>query len=111
MSDDGNMSDDREMHEEASPMDEQLVLDGNAAAGVLATAFGADVTSAHGRCGHCQTVSVVATLRVYGRGGPGLVLRCPACGGVVVRVVESAGGIRLDRSGLAELELPRDSAG
>lgn len=96
---------DREMREEASPMDEQLVLDGNAAAGVLATAFGADVTSASGRCGHCRTVSVLATLRVYGRGGPGLVLRCPACGGAVVRIAEAGGRQTIDRAALIDLEL------
>ncbi len=88
--------------EKRMAMDEQLVLDGNAAGGLLAAAYGADVTSWRGRCVHCGTISVVATLRVY-VGGPGTVLRCPVCAGVVIRIAETPTGLRLDERGMAEL--------
>lgn len=88
--------------EEGAAMDDELILDGNAAAGVLAAIFGTDVSGSESRCANCGTVSVVATLRVYSR-GPGTVLRCPACGGVVIRVAEIAGRRVVDARGVAAL--------
>ena len=67
---------------------EDAVLDGNAVAGVLAAAFGVEMTDVPGECAHCATVSVLATLRAYSR-APGIVLRCPVCSGVVIRIVET----------------------
>jgi hypothetical protein len=89
---------------EGTRMDDELVLDGNAAAGLLASIFRADVSGREGRCAHCGTVSVMATLRVYSR-GPGTVLRCPACGGVVIRVAEIGGHRVVDARGVAALRL------
>ncbi|HSL97027.1 MAG TPA: DUF6510 family protein [Candidatus Deferrimicrobiaceae bacterium] len=85
-------------------MDDELILDGNAAAGVLAAIFGTDVSGGDSRCAHCGTVSVVATFRAYTR-GPGTVLRCPNCGGVVVRVAEIAGRYVVDARGVAALRI------
>jgi len=72
-----------------------LVLDGNAVAGLLAAAFGNDMTGVAGRCQHCGTVNLVGAMRAWTR-GPGIVLRCPACMGVVVRIVETPRGTRID---------------
>lgn len=82
------------------------VLDGNAVAGVLAAAFGTEMTEVPGACAHCGTVSVIATLRAYTR-APGIVLRCPACGGVVLRVVETPRATLVDSSGAAWLRFER----
>jgi hypothetical protein len=79
-------------------------LDGNAAAGALLAVLGVELTAAAGTCDHCGTESVVATLRAY-VGGPGIVLRCPACAGVVIRLVERPDGAALDVSGLRLLRL------
>jgi len=87
------------------PVDDQ-VLDGNAAAGVLATAFGVEMTDVPGSCAHCGTVNVIAALHAYTR-APGTVLRCPACGGVVLRVVETPTGTLIDASGAAWLRFER----
>jgi hypothetical protein len=87
------------------PMADQ-VLDGNAVAGSLASAFGADVTAVPGRCAHCGTVSVVGTLRAYVR-APGAVLRCPVCDGVVLRVVETAEATYVDARGASYLRFER----
>lgn len=65
--------------------DQALWLDGNALAGLLSEAFGAEVTSAPRGCPSCGAVNAVGAHRAYG--GAGVVLRCPACGDVALRVV------------------------
>ena len=81
-----------------------LTVDGNAIAGMLESLFGAEVTAMEERCAHCGTVSVIATLRVYMR-GPGIVVRCPACTDIVLRIVQAPSGMRVDSSGAAGLTL------
>jgi hypothetical protein len=82
------------------------VLDGNAAAGALAAAFGVDMTAIPGECAQCGTVSVVAALRAYMR-APGIVLRCPTCDGVVLRIVETPTATLVDARGAAWLRFER----
>jgi hypothetical protein len=79
-------------------------LDGNAAAGILAELFGREVTLATGVCGSCRASAFVAELQVYVR-APGMVVRCPVCEAVLIRIVEGRGRTWLDLSGLATLEL------
>jgi hypothetical protein len=81
---------------------DDAVLDGNAVAGVLAAAFGLEMTAVPGQCAHCHTVSVVGQLRAWTR-APGIVLRCPVCSGVVLRIVETPTAILVDTSGAAWL--------
>ncbi len=85
---------------------EAQVLDGNAVAGLLAAAFGAEMTEVPGACAHCGTVSMVGELRAYVR-APGTVLRCPACSGVVLRVVETPSATLIDVRGAAYLRFER----
>jgi len=87
----------------------ELTVDGNAVGGLLAAVFSADVTAGHGRCAHCATVSVMATMRAYVR-GPGIVLRCPACAEVVVRIVQTPTATLVDLSGARMISLPRADA-
>jgi phage FluMu protein Com len=82
------------------------VLDGNASAGPLATAFGTDMTVIPGKCAHCGAVHVVAELRAYMR-APGMVLRCPVCDGVILRIVETDEATYLDARGAAFLRFER----
>jgi Family of unknown function (DUF6510) len=82
-----------------------LMLDANAVAGLLATIFAAEVTACAGECAHCHTVSMVGTLRAWTR-GPGVVLRCPACAQVVLRLAETPSGTLVDMSGLRHLRIP-----
>ena len=89
-------------------MDSELTddyQDGNALAGTLQEIFAVDLTSAVGRCSHCGLTGPVATLRVYGR-APGLVARCPGCGEVMLRLVQSAHSIWLDLTGTVRLQIP-----
>ncbi len=83
------------------------VLDGNAVAGLLAAAMGADMTTVPGACGHCGTVSVVAQLRAWTR-APGMVLRCPVCSEVVLRIVQTPTATLIDASGAAWLRFDHD---
>jgi len=100
------MHDDRSNAERVEAMRDDpavgLTLDGSAVGGLLAAVFGREITSEAERCAHCGTTSIVATLRVYAR-GPGTVLRCPACTDVVLRIVETPGGYRVDASGATHL--------
>ena len=83
-----------------------LTVDANAIGGMLAGLFGADVTGSQGQCAHCHTVSVMGTMRVYMR-GPGVVVRCPACAQVVMRVVTTPTGMYLDVSGASYVRITR----
>jgi hypothetical protein len=82
-----------------------LTVDGNAVGGLLAAVFSADITASPGQCAHCGTVSMVGTMRVYLR-GPGVVVRCPACTDVVLRIVETPRGVRVALDGATHLRLP-----
>lgn len=87
--------------------DESATLDGNAVAGVLAAAIGAEMTTVPGACAQCGTVSVVAELRAYVH-APGTVLRCPTCEGVVLRIVETPTATLVDARGAAWLRFERE---
>jgi uncharacterized protein DUF6510 len=81
-------------------------LDGNALAGLFESLFGGDMTAVPGRCSHCHTVNMVGAMRAY-MGGPGAVLRCPACDEVVLRVVVIEGSTYVDARGAAYLRFER----
>ena len=80
-------------------------LDGNATAGALAELFAFDATTALTTCAHCRDTRPIAGLRAYVR-APGMVLRCPSCGGVQVRLVQSTDRAWLDMRGVQALEIP-----
>jgi uncharacterized protein DUF6510 len=81
-------------------------LDGNALAGLFESVFGADMTAVPGRCGHCHTVNMLGAMRVYA-GGPGAVLRCPACDEAVIRIVQTEEATLVDARGAAYLRFRR----
>lgn len=83
---------------------EEMRLDGNAAAGMLRELFANDITGAAATCRNCGNVGPVGGLLEYGH-QMGIVLRCPACEGVVLRLVHTSGAIRLDPSGIAVLTI------
>jgi Family of unknown function (DUF6510) len=82
---------------------EELMLDGNAVAGVLAEVFAADVTVARGTCAGCGAVEPVGAVRVYKAAG--YVLRCPHCESVLAKVVTDGTRTWLDLRGLRTVEL------
>jgi len=79
-------------------------LDGNMLGGELGELFTVDITAATGKCASCGTVSAIAQTRVYAD-APGVVARCPSCGGVMLRVARGPGRAWLDLRGIACLQL------
>jgi hypothetical protein len=79
------------------------VLDGNSIGGLLCQVFGTEMTVATGTCAHCGATGPVAELAVYLR-GPGTVVRCRACGSLLMVFVEVRGFTCVDLQGLAALE-------
>jgi uncharacterized protein DUF6510 len=84
---------------------EELRLDGNAAAGRLREVFTHEMTAALATCAGCETAGPIGALLEYGH-GMGIVLRCPACDTPVLRIVPTAGLLRLDLSGILLLTIP-----
>jgi hypothetical protein len=82
---------------------EELTLDGNAVAGLLAEVFAAEVTTARGTCDGCGAVEAVGAVRVYKAAG--YVLRCPHCESVLAKLVSDGTRTWIDLRGLRALEL------
>ena len=79
-------------------------LDGNAAAGELSRIFAMDITSAEGQCANCGTMRRFAEAHLYVQ-CPGLVARCPVCGHVLLRFVNTQQHVYLDLRGMTYLAL------
>jgi len=84
-------------------------LDGNATAGALAEMFAFNVTMAVTTCAHCHDRRPMAEMRAYVR-APGIVLRCPSCSGVQLRLVQSTERTWLDLRGIEVLQIPAAAA-
>ena len=80
-----------------------LKLDGNAIGGLLREIFTMEMTAAIGTCAHCGTLHAVGEVDVY-MNAPGVVVRCPSCGEVQMKVVRGHGKYWLDLSGVRCLE-------
>ena len=80
-----------------------LRLDGNAVAGALRDVFTTDVTTAIGTCRGCGAAQAVGAVHVYVSAG--IVLRCPHCDNVLLRLVQHESHVWLDLTGLRSLEL------
>ncbi|MFL5826045.1 MAG: DUF6510 family protein [Thermoleophilaceae bacterium] len=79
-------------------------LDGNAAAGLLAQAFSADMTTAMCTCAACGRTNALASARLY-PAGPGHVLRCVVCESVLMRMAELPGRVMFDAAGVRRMML------
>ena len=73
-------------------------VDGNAIGGLLSDVFGRDTTDVSGRCRACGAENVVAALRVYRAAG--VVVRCPSCEAVLMRLVAARDELWIDLDGL-----------
>lgn len=87
-------------------LDQALVLDGNAVAGLLVDVFGVDMTVSPTACVQCGREGDLATLLTFTQ-APGVVLRCPACESVMLRIVQTPDAIYLDARGTLYLRLGR----
>ena len=82
---------------------EERVLDGNAAAGLLAQIFVPEMTTAVLTCVHCGGERPLGAARLYAAAG--FVLRCSGCSAVLMRVIDAEDRMFLDLTGLRRLEL------
>lgn len=73
-------------------------VDGNAIGGLLIEVFGREATDASGRCRECGAENYIGALHVYRAAG--VVVRCPSCQAVLLRVVEAREQIWIDLDGL-----------
>lgn len=90
-------------------MDEELRLDGNAVAGLLAELFGRELTVANVTCAGCGATRMVGALLVY-RHGMGTVMRCAACDTVLLRVAQIRGQTWLDARGIQAMHMATGDA-
>ncbi|GAA0899848.1 DUF6510 family protein [Pseudonocardia zijingensis] len=79
-------------------------LDGNAVAGRLSAVFAFETTAARTRCAGCGSTAPLGAYHVYAD-APGMVVRCPACEAMVLRIAETPGRTWLDMSGVAALDI------
>jgi uncharacterized protein DUF6510 len=75
-----------------------LVLDGNAAAGLLQEIFVLEITTAQIECRACGSTGAVGSLRLYAE-PMGAVLMCTRCDGILMRAVHTPHGRWLEMTG------------
>jgi Family of unknown function (DUF6510) len=81
-------------------------LDGNSIGGLLESVFGRDLTVALGVCGTCGAERQVGAFHVYRAAG--IVVRCPDCDAVLMRVVEAPQRTWIDMQGVATMQIAGD---
>jgi len=78
-------------------------LDGNAIGGLLREIFTMETTTAETTCAGCGAVNVVGRVDVYLQ-APGVVVRCPECEQVLMRIVRGRDRYWVDLRGTRCLE-------
>jgi hypothetical protein len=94
------------VEETIADLNRELMLDANAAAGIFQEIFGADLTAEPCECAHCGAEGQMGTLLAFTH-APGIVLRCPACEGVVLRITQTPNAWYIDARGAVYLRLAR----
>ena len=82
---------------------DELMLDGNAIAGMLTEVFAHEMTTAVVTCGNCGAAMAVGATHVFR--GAGIVLRCPHCDNALVKIVEGGTRMWMDFGGMQTLEI------
>ena len=82
-----------------------LHLDGNVVAGILSDVFVPDLSAAETTCAACGMTRPMAALLVYAS-RMGVVVRCPNCDGVVLRIARTPARLWLDLEGLTRMVTP-----
>ena len=84
----------------------ELMLDGNAAGGMFYELFGAEMTASPTECAHCGTPNEMGAMRVFNQ-APGMIMCCPACQQIVLRIVQTPDAVYIDARGAAYLRIAR----
>ena len=80
-------------------MDDQLRLDGNAAAGTLGEVFSFEVTTAEYACDGCGRAGMLGGAMVYEVRQLGTIVRCPSCENALIRLAHNRGRYLVDLRG------------
>ena len=88
----------------ADDRNRELMLDGNAVAGELRAMFSVEVTTGDGECASCGQTHAMGALLAFTQ-GPGIVLRCPSCEAVMLKLVRTPRGVYLDAHGIAVMRI------
>ena len=91
-------------------MDEELRLDGNAAAGPLREEFSFEVSTAQYACERCGRTDQLGAAMVYEVREMGTIVRCPSCDNALLRVARGSGRFWIDLRGIRHLQV-EDIAG
>jgi hypothetical protein len=75
------------------------MLDGNAVAGILGEIFCVDITVALAECASCGKHGPFGAVQAYCE-GPGIILRCPYCENILMRVAKTPRGTYVDMRGM-----------
>jgi len=94
------------MSDHSEDISRELMVDGNAVAGLLQDVFGLEMTASPAECANCGQVNELGALLAFIQ-APGAVLRCPACEEVILRIVETPDAIYVDARGAAHIRLER----
>jgi Family of unknown function (DUF6510) len=86
-------------------MDDELRLDGNAAAGTLGEVFSFEVTMAEYTCEGCGRTDRIGAAMVYEVRGLGTIVRCPSCDNALIRLAHHRGRYRIDLRGTRHLQV------
>jgi hypothetical protein len=82
---------------------DELMLDGNAVAGLLQEVFAVEMTTAIGTCGTCGATEAVGAIHVFR--GAGIVLCCPHCDNTLVKIVRDGTRLWIGFPGVRTLEV------
>jgi hypothetical protein len=82
---------------------DQLMLDGNAVAGLLREVFAVEMTTATAMCRTCGATDAVGALHVFR--GAGVVMRCPHCDNVLLTIVTGDTRVSISFAGLRTLQV------
>jgi hypothetical protein len=82
---------------------DELMLDGNAVAGMLQEVFAAEMTTATMTCGACGMAGAVGAMHVFR--GAGIVLRCPNCDNAIAKIVYGGARMWMNFDGMRTLEI------
>jgi hypothetical protein len=68
--------------------------------------FGVEMTTAPTECAHCGTGHIMGALVVFTQ-APGVVMRCPTCENMMIRVVRTPDAVYVDARGAAFIRIAR----
>ena len=81
---------------------DELMLDGNAIAGLLQEVFAVEMTTAIGTCGRCGAAGPAGAVHLCR--GAGIVLRCPHCDNTLAKIVNNDSRVWIDLRGIRTLQ-------